>query len=102
MFRVNIHHGDPARERRPGIYIPDIPKMNRNFIKRIQSQDKNDIMGIDEYIKQEAKEEGRIEEREKPVRLFLKNTEFSVSKIANLIGVSVSFVKKVKEQMQSK
>jgi hypothetical protein len=91
------------------------PEMNRTFIKRIQPHDKYNIMGIDEYVKQramekgleegrekgleEGREEGRREEQEKSVKAFLANTDFSVSKIAGLVGVSVSLVKKVKETL---
>jgi hypothetical protein len=39
------------------------PEMNRNFKQRIQSHDKNNIMGIDEYIKMVSREEGLEEGR---------------------------------------
>jgi predicted transposase YdaD len=98
------------------------PEMNRIFIESIQSQDKNNVMGIDEYLKQKAmeeglekglekgleegrekgREEGRKEEREKNVKHLLASTEFSVTKIAELLDVPVSFVKKVKESLQPK
>lgn len=42
------------------------------------------------------------EVREKSVKAFLTNTEFSVDKIAELVGVSASFVKKIKERLRSK
>jgi len=41
------------------------PEMNRIFKESIQSQDKNNIMGIDEYLKQIGKEEGLAEGIEK-------------------------------------
>lgn len=79
-------------------------EMNRIFKEEIKPYDKYNIMGIDEYIKQEAREEGlregreegRREEREKTVKAFLANTDFSVSKVAELLEVPVSLVKKVK------
>jgi len=82
------------------------PEMNSNFRAGIQSQDKNNVMGIDEYLKQVGKEEGleegRKEEQEKSVRIFLTNTEFSVDKIASLVGVSIPYVEKIKKELQSK
>jgi predicted transposase YdaD len=69
------------------------------FLDFLVLLDKNNIMGIDEYLKQEGREEGREEGNEKAVKLLLDNTEFSMSKIAELVGVSVSFVKKVKETL---
>jgi len=78
------------------------PEMNRIFKERIQSHDKNNIMGIDEYVRQEAKQE----ERENSSRLFvenlLKGSDFSIEKIASLANVTVSFVKKVKAGTKSK
>jgi predicted transposase YdaD len=89
-------------------------EMNRTFKESIQALDKNNIMGIDEYLKQKAMEEGQEEGLEegrkegeervrmtqgKSVRAFLDNTEFSISKIAELVGVPVSFVKKVKASL---
>ncbi len=98
------------------------PKMNRNFRKEIKSQDKNDIMGIDEYLKQEGKKEGLAEGIKKGMkegmekgiekgqensrRLFvenlLKNSNFSVAKIASLANVTVEFVNKVKNGLKIK
>ena len=43
------------------------------------------------------RKEGRKEGDENAIRLFLQNTEFPIGKIANLVGVSVDFVRKVKE-----
>ena len=67
------------------------PKMNRNFSVRVQSYDKNNIMGIDEYIKLVAKEE--------QTRLFVGNLlkeDFPLEKIASLANVTVDFVKEIK------
>ena len=51
---------------------------------------------------EKGREEGRKEEREKNVKHLLASTEFSVSKIAELLGVPVSFVKDVKAGLGSK
>ncbi len=71
-------------------------------------------MGILEQVAQvraaEAKEEGilegiekgRAEEQEKSVRIFLAHTEFSPDRIASLVGVSVAFVEKIKEELRLK
>lgn len=48
---------------------------------------------------EKGREEGREEGNEKAVKLLLDNTEFSMRKIAELVGVSVSFVKKVKANL---
>jgi predicted transposase YdaD len=89
------------------------PEMNRNFIERIKSQDKNNIMGIDEFLKQMGKEEGLAEGLEKGIeqgfeqgrenscRLFvenlLKNSDFPEEKIASLANVTIDFVNDVKK-----
>ena len=77
-------------------------EMNRNFRERIRSQDKNNIMGIDEYVRRVAKEE----ERENNSRLFvenlLKDGSFSVEKIASLANVTVAFVNKIKKGLKTK
>lgn len=84
------------------------PEMNRNFKERIQSHDKNNIMGIDEYVKMVAKEEGlaeglaegleegRKEVKTEVVKRLLADKEFSIKKIAAIAGVSVDFVKTLK------
>jgi hypothetical protein len=72
--------------------------MNRSFRERIESQDKNDVMGTLEYV--------RMESREETSRLFvenlLKESEFSVEKIASLANVKVEFVNDVKEDLKAK
>ncbi len=86
------------------------PKMNLTFRKEIKSQDKNDIMGIDEYLKQEGKKEGLAEGmkkgQENSRRLFvenlLKDSNFSVAKIASLANVTVGFVNKIKNGLKAK
>jgi DNA invertase Pin-like site-specific DNA recombinase len=58
-----------------------------------------EVKRIEERIKQRIEkgiEKGKLEERKKSVELVLTNTEFSVSKIASIFGVSRYFVSKVK------
>jgi predicted transposase/invertase (TIGR01784 family) len=82
------------------------PEMNRNFKERIQPHDKNNIMGIDEYIKMVGKEEGiaegRMEEKTEIVKRLLADKEFSIKKIATITGVSVDFVKTLKSGLPAK
>lgn len=67
-------------------------------------------MGIIEQLAEIKAEEalekgmkkGMKKGNEKAVKLLLDNTEFSISKIAELVGVPVSFVKKVKGNLQPK
>ena len=94
------------------------PEMNRNFKERIQSHDKNNIMGIDEYVKMVAREEGleegiavgiekgiakgRKEEKTEVVKRLLADKEFAIKKIAAIAGVSVDFVKTLKSGLTAK
>jgi len=59
-------------------------------------------MGIIEQLaeikRQEALEEGNV----KTVRLFLANTEFSPAKIAELVGVPISFVERLMKEKKAK
>jgi len=59
-------------------------------------------MGIIEQLAEIKAEEAREEGNEKAAKLLLENTEFSVGKIAELVGVPVSLVKKVKESLRLK
>lgn len=70
------------------------PENNLIFSKETKSLDKNNVMGIDEYVKQE----GIKETQEKFVKSLLSNTDFSEVKIAELAGVSMSIVEKVKKE----
>jgi hypothetical protein len=58
-------------------------------------------MGIIEQVKQmkldKAKEEGRTEKEISVVQKLLVSTDFSDVRIADLAGVSVTFVKEVRE-----
>jgi hypothetical protein len=77
------------------------PKMNRIFTKQVRSYDKNNVMNTIEFVRMEAKEEGLAEGRTAGLVAAVKNivatTEFSDEKIASLIGVTVDFVKGVRE-----
>ena len=88
---------------------------NRTFREQVDIiTGKKNTMGILEQVAQvraaEAKEEGileglekgRAEGQEKSVRIFLAHTEFSPEKIASLVGVSVAFVEKIKEELRLK
>jgi hypothetical protein len=77
------------------------PKMNRISTKQVRSYDKNNVMNTIEFVRMEAKEEGLAEGRTAGLVAAVKNiiatTEFSDEKIASLIGVTVDFVKEVRE-----
>jgi hypothetical protein len=74
------------------------PETNRKFDDQIKETDKAGIMNTLEYVKMEGKEEGRAEERRKAVMALLANTEFSIGKIAAILGVSIEFVIKVNDE----
>ncbi|HEV3324841.1 MAG TPA: hypothetical protein VG052_04530, partial [Puia sp.] len=79
------------------------PETNRIFRGQVdQKTGKKNTMGIIEQLAEIKAEEVRKEGKQESVRLFLANTEFSMSKIANLVGVSIYFVKKVKESLRPK
>ena len=90
------------------------PGLNSNFKKRIESHDKRNIMGIDEYLKQvgmekglakgikKGKEEGRKEERLLIVRNLLTQTDFDNDQIASLANLSSESVRRLRAEMQSK
>ena len=64
------------------------------FDNEIKGTDKTGIMNTLEYVK----EEGRAEERRNVVVALLTNTKFPVEKIASILGISETFVKKVKDE----
>jgi predicted transposase/invertase (TIGR01784 family) len=68
--------------------------------------EKKNTMGVIEQwaeIKhQEGREEGREEEKQEFVRSLLAKTEFSPEKIAELVGVPIAFVKKIKKSLSAK
>ena len=51
---------------------------------------------------EEGRQEGLEEGLERSVRALLAKTEFSVEKIASLIGVPVTFVSKLAKEVRSK
>jgi hypothetical protein len=87
------------------------PEINRKFMARTEEIfEKRNPMGYIEQLAefksegyiQEAKREGAKEQQEKAVRSLLANTEFSAKKIAELIDVPVSFVRKLKADLNTK
>jgi hypothetical protein len=80
---------------------------NRIFDKQINliTYQKNP-MGIEEYLADIEYQKGKVEATEKVHRQIvvnlLKGTNHSVAKIANLTGVSVYYVKKVKASLNTK
>ena len=75
------------------------PEMNLNFKNRIELKYKNNIMGIDEYMKMVGREEGE----EKRNRLFVTNLlkeGFPMKKIASLANVTLAFVRTVKADLK--
>jgi len=81
------------------------PEMNRIFIGRVQSQDKNNIMGTIEYVKMEAEErghtagliEGRTEAKIAVIKNLINTTEFSDDRIAAIASVSVALVEETRQ-----
>jgi len=63
---------------------------------------KTNTMGILEQLAEIRRLEGLEEGREESVRLLLSNTEFSPGKIAELLGVGVSFVENIRKNLSAK
>lgn len=63
--------------------------------------EKRKTMGIEEFLLDRAKKEGERESAVKFVNTLIKETTFSVEKIASLVGVSVDFVNKLKAEMKN-
>jgi predicted transposase/invertase (TIGR01784 family) len=63
--------------------------------------EKRKTMGIEEFLLDRAKREGERESAIKFVKTLVKETTFSVEKIASLVGVSVDFVNKTKAEMKN-
>lgn len=55
-------------------------------------------MGIDEYCRME----GREEVQEEVIKNLLRESDFSVEKIASLVNTTVEFVNEVIEDMKAK
>jgi hypothetical protein len=50
----------------------------------------------------EGHEEGLEKGKEESVRLFLTHTEFSTTKIAELVGVRITLVRRIKKELKEK
>lgn len=74
------------------------PETNRKFDNDIKETDKTGVMDTLEFVKMEGKEEGLAEGQRNAVVALLANTEFSVEKIASILGVSAAFVSKVNDE----
>ncbi|MBN9384794.1 MAG: hypothetical protein J0H74_28830 [Chitinophagaceae bacterium] len=87
------------------------PETNRIFRTEIDKiTGKKNTMDIFEQVaemrRQEGLEEGHrkgLEEGvEKSVKVLLANTEFSIGKIASLVGVPVAFARKLSKEIRTK
>lgn len=78
------------------------PEMNRKFVERTESPEKTTTMNMTDFVRMEAREEGQMEEREKLAKRLLANTEFSVEKIAELVGVPLAEVEELSRSVRSK
>jgi len=80
------------------------PKINRIFMQQVDLiTGKKNTMGIIEQLAEIRAKEARADERENASRLFvrnlLKDSEFSLQKIASMANTSLGFVKKVKKEL---
>ena len=79
------------------------PEIKRKFMARTDEIfEKKNTMGYFEQLAEIKHQEGIQEGLEKAVRSLLSNTEFSSKKIAELVGVPVSLVRKVKAELNKK
>jgi len=82
----------------------DKPETNRKFDRLFRQTDKISVMNTVEYLKMEGREEGIVVGREEAnaisVENLLKQTDFTVEKIASLINVTVEFVNKIKNKLK--
>jgi hypothetical protein len=80
------------------------PETNRKFIAKSnkQSDSNNTTMGIVEQMQEISRQEGVQKGLETAVRKLLTNTEFSMQKIAEMMEVPISLVKKVKKDLKTK
>jgi predicted transposase YdaD len=83
------------------------PETNRKFDDRFKAIDKLNIMKTVELLKEEGREEGleegRVEGKTEAAETFvenlLKQSDFSLEKIAMVVGVEIDFVKQVKSRL---
>ena len=73
------------------------PEMNRIFTEQVRSYDKNNVMGTIEYVRMEAKEEGRMEKEVSVILKLLAQPNFSDEQIADIAGVTTAFVEEVRK-----
>jgi hypothetical protein len=79
------------------------PETNRKFMEQIDRIfEKKNTMGIIEQLAEIKRQEALEEGEEKFVRSLLAKTEFSPAKIAELVGVPVAFVQKIKKSLKAK
>ena len=79
------------------------PETFRKFEEKMDEiLEKKNTMGIIEQLAEIRHEEGLEEGKKQSVRLFLANTEFSEKKIAELVKVPISLVKKIKKELKGK
>jgi hypothetical protein len=87
------------------------PETNCKFMEQTDVIfEKKNTMGVIEQLAEikrqegieQGREEGKEKEREEFVRSLLANTEFSPEKIAELVGVSVARVTKIKKSLSTK
>jgi hypothetical protein len=72
---------------------------NRKFMtKTDEIFEKKNTMGVIEQLAEIKRQEAIDEGKEESVRLFLANTEFSPAKIAELVEVPISVVKRVQKE----
>jgi hypothetical protein len=76
-------------------------ELNLKFDQGLRPDNKYDAMNMMEYLRMDAKEEGRIQKEISFVKNLLAATDFSDEKIADLADVSLEFVKEVREGKMS-
>lgn len=62
----------------------------------MRSQNKK-TMGIEEFLKERFRTEGKTEQKATITRNLLRETSMSIEKIAELVGASTEFVLNVKQ-----
>lgn len=110
VARILFKRGLPSRKIRAifnfleNYVLFEDPEMNRIFREQIKPYDKNNVMSVDEFVKQTGIEKGIEIGRENSSRLFvenlLKESSFPVEKIASLANVTVDFVNKIKNELK--
>ena len=79
------------------------PEINRKFMERTdQIFERKNAMGYIEQLGEIRLQEGIEQGLEKAIRALLVNSEFSPEKIAKLVEVPVSLVRKIKKELSHK